>query len=270
MVDRKAPARVATARLRSGPVRLSDRIADDLEAQILRGDISPGALLPPEVDLRAGFGVSRTVIRDALRTLDARGLIESRPGRGTTVREPNEEALTLAVLSRLMRSDLSLLDVVRARATIDINLVPLAAATAREEHIEGVKATFAAFSAAIADGRWEAVDKAHAAFHVGLLDAIGMPALRVILSPMQQVIMLSGLQLAVTSQEAWDGEVPLHAAIVDALATRDAGRLREAVEEHYRWVEAYSESREILFRDVPAVAELVRSRFYLSGREGSG
>jgi GntR family transcriptional regulator, transcriptional repressor for pyruvate dehydrogenase complex len=257
-----------TRPLRPGALRLSDRLADDLEAQILRGDITTGELLPSEADLCSTFGVSRTVVRDALRTLDARGLVESVPGRGTTVRAPDEEALSLAVLTRLMRSDLSLLDVVRARAAIDVNLVPLAAENANDTQIAAVREAFDEFAAGARRRRWRDTHAAHTRFHIRLLDAIGVPALRVILAPVQQIIMLGALPFAVNSNARWAAEVPLHQEIVEALEARSTADLRSSLERHYAWVAAYPEAPATVFRNIPAVEDLVDSRAYRL-REGA-
>jgi GntR family transcriptional regulator len=66
------------------------RIAEDLRRRIESGELSPGALLPSEGDLREEYGqdgqsVSRNTVRDAVKLLVARGLIETRPGQGTFV-----------------------------------------------------------------------------------------------------------------------------------------------------------------------------------------
>ena len=65
---------------------LHGRVAYMLATAILRGDYLPGTLLPREAELMESFGVSRTVLREALRTLNSKGLVESRPKVGTKVR----------------------------------------------------------------------------------------------------------------------------------------------------------------------------------------
>ncbi len=63
------------------------RIADDLQEQIQSGQLPPGGQLPTEIDLRERYGASRNTIRDAIKWLIARGLVETRPGQGTFVVE---------------------------------------------------------------------------------------------------------------------------------------------------------------------------------------
>ncbi|WP_162197798.1 FadR/GntR family transcriptional regulator [Pseudorhizobium banfieldiae] len=66
------------------------RVHDQLGLAIVRGDIEPGSLLPAEHNLCEILGVSRTAMREAVRGLAAKGLVDSRPKRGTIVRDPSE------------------------------------------------------------------------------------------------------------------------------------------------------------------------------------
>ncbi|HUN37476.1 MAG TPA: GntR family transcriptional regulator [Trebonia sp.] len=61
------------------------QIADDLRAQIESGAIAQGAKLPTESELRVGYGAARNTVREAVKLLSSRGLVESRPGLGTFV-----------------------------------------------------------------------------------------------------------------------------------------------------------------------------------------
>ncbi|MCF8106704.1 MAG: FadR family transcriptional regulator [Desulfohalobiaceae bacterium] len=72
------------------PVRLSDQIADLIKSEIDKGTYRPGDMLPPETNLGKNFGVSRTVIREALGRLKYDGLLESRQGLGVSVAKNNE------------------------------------------------------------------------------------------------------------------------------------------------------------------------------------
>lgn len=74
--------------------RLSEDISRQIAHRIETGDLTVGDRLPPERQLVEDFGASRTVIREALRSLAARGLIESYVGRGTFVRHPTTQELT--------------------------------------------------------------------------------------------------------------------------------------------------------------------------------
>src|ERR1700722_20318807 len=63
------------------------RIADDLRRQIESGELPRGAQLPTELELRDSYEASRNTVRDAIKWLITRGLVETRPGQGTFVTE---------------------------------------------------------------------------------------------------------------------------------------------------------------------------------------
>ena len=65
--------------------RLADTVRDDLLDRIVSGSIAPGSLLPNEEELAASSGVSRIVIRDAVKGLEANGILAARAGIGTVV-----------------------------------------------------------------------------------------------------------------------------------------------------------------------------------------
>ncbi|MFI6424282.1 GntR family transcriptional regulator [Promicromonospora sp. NPDC050880] len=69
---------------------LHRRLAGELRAQILGRALAPGAHVPTEAELQERYGVSRSVVRQALASLEQEGLVERRRGRGTTVRERGE------------------------------------------------------------------------------------------------------------------------------------------------------------------------------------
>lgn len=75
-------------------VRLYLVLVEWFEEQVRSGALRPGDRLPPERKLGEQFGISRTAVREALRSLAARGLIESHVGRGTFVRQPAVEHLS--------------------------------------------------------------------------------------------------------------------------------------------------------------------------------
>ena len=69
---------------------LSDQVADALGRSIASGERAPGSFLPTEAELLEEFGTSRTVLREAVKMLTAKGLIDTRPRRGTMVKPETE------------------------------------------------------------------------------------------------------------------------------------------------------------------------------------
>ncbi len=115
--------------------RLFEDISQDLLNRILSGELKSGDRLPPERALVELYGVSRTAIREALRSLSARGLVESHVGRGTFVRRPTSEHLTEKL--QLVLADASTPAQVRsARLLVESEVAACAAAHATEAQRE--------------------------------------------------------------------------------------------------------------------------------------
>jgi DNA-binding GntR family transcriptional regulator len=148
---------------------LADEIAYRLRADILEGRLPLGAPLPHE-QLAARFGVSRTPIREALRKLQATGLVELSPNRGAVVRTP---ARTELIEVYELRADLEGLacELACARAS-DEELDLLEAAQERlAAAIEGVRLDEARFDTAVADANGAFHGAIHRAARNGRLHA---------------------------------------------------------------------------------------------------
>lgn len=91
-------AHIATLE-RSGT--LTAQVTNRLEHLITERHLQPGDRLPSERDLADQFGVSRTVVREAVRALVARSLLEVKPGSGTLIRAPSQQSVTKTVSSYL-------------------------------------------------------------------------------------------------------------------------------------------------------------------------
>lgn len=209
----------------------SDRVVAELERQILGGRLTAGMRLPTEGELCELLGVSRSVVRDAIRSLVARGLVAVRQGQGMTVAEANDDAFSHALIILLARSDLTMGDVVSARETIETRLISLAATNATEEDCEELELQCARFAAAVDDGDWDLARDTHLTFHVGLLKALHQPALELFLKPMTEIIMVSSAPPRLTAREDW--EVGTHPPILEALRRGDPIGAEEAMREHF-------------------------------------
>ena len=115
--------------------RLYERVVDRIIALIQDGTWAAGDRLPPERDLAEAFGVSRTVVREAVKTLEARGVLETLAGSGVYVRPPDS-----AMVSRSLRMYLQLLDqddldlrLAEIRCVLEVEIAALAAARATAE-----------------------------------------------------------------------------------------------------------------------------------------
>lgn len=237
---------------------LSERVAEELAQRILGGEIAEGARLPSETELSVQFGVSRSVVRDAVRTLAARGLVDVRQGFGTVVQTASDERAEEAIFELLVRSELSIHDVWLAREALDVDLAARAALARSDDDVTELHRAGAAMMAAEAERDWDRVETEHLRWHLRVVEAGHLPALQTILVPMQRIILASGFPA--TSDPPWG--VALHPPIVDAIAAQDASGAAAAMRDHYAFVReaAYADVGAIRFRDVPAAQERLRPR----------
>jgi DNA-binding FadR family transcriptional regulator len=106
--------------------KLSERVVTALRSQVLSGEISPGQKMPTENQLTETFGVSRTVIREAIATLAADGLVEPRQGAGVFVRD--HPTLAFGSISLDIGNKISqAINVLEVRMGIEIESAGLAA-----------------------------------------------------------------------------------------------------------------------------------------------
>lgn len=210
----------------------SQRVVAAFERQILSGRLASGTRLPTEGELCELLGVSRSVIRDSIRTLVARGLVTVRQGRGTTVAEPSDTAYSNAMLVLLTRSGMTMGDVFHARATIDISLVGLAARNGTAEDWDSLETAYDRFAEAVSRDDEDAATHWHARFHMGILTAVHQPALTLMLRPMTDLTVVSGTA-SVRRTLGGDWEVEGHKPIFEALKAGDAEKATAAMEAHY-------------------------------------
>jgi GntR family transcriptional regulator, transcriptional repressor for pyruvate dehydrogenase complex len=106
---------------------LAEQAARNLIAFIEAENIQPGTLLPPETRLAADFGVSRPVIREALKSLEGKGIIEVMSGKGAVVRPLDGQPLRLFFQRALQIEREAIIDLIELRRTIEIQSASLAA-----------------------------------------------------------------------------------------------------------------------------------------------
>lgn len=118
----------------------STRIYHDIACQIKHaievGEFCPGDQLPSERDLAEMFGVGRTTVREALRTLETEGLVIVRHGQGTFIAEPEMSSLADHFAELITQNECTPAQVLEARCGVEVHLARLAALKREPQHIE--------------------------------------------------------------------------------------------------------------------------------------
>ena len=225
-----APARRAAAVPDGG--RVHDSVLRTLAGWVLGGRHLPGELLPREEDLAATLGVSRTSVREAVRVLAAKGLLETRPRIGVRVRPRDAwQLLDPAVLSWFpdLRRDPDLIaSLIEARRIIEPAAAALAARRCTAADLAVIEAAWLGMQRALPDDVAACCD-ADLAFHAGLIAASRNVVLRslagTIAAALRAVFSITN-QLMTTQSRA----LAAHGEVLECVRLRDAEGARAAME----------------------------------------
>lgn len=210
-----------------GKARLHDSISQQLKRLIEEGKLAPGDRLPAERELAERFKVSRNSVRDALRTLEARGLIEIRQGDGTYVRDVKPANLFSGLLDVLVEQKENIRTMLQARRAIEPGIAYFAALNGRPDDLRNLEAILARHEdkARQAD---PGVDE-DALFHAAIARMTGNPILISIMDLInQQSVTTRDIVLKYDNSAIRHG----HRAVLDALRANDAEGARRAMAQH--------------------------------------
>ncbi|NML33580.1 FadR/GntR family transcriptional regulator [Paraburkholderia antibiotica] len=208
---------------------LHGRVAQLLATAILRGDYAPESILPREAELMETFGVSRTVLREALRTLTSKGLIESRPRVGTRVRLRSAWNLLDADLldwySRVAEPMAFALKLQEMREMIEPYAASLAAHAYTDQTLGELTAAHASMVAARNVDEWVRADLQ---FHLSVLAACSNELL-IPLGTLIERTLEAQLRLNAKRADVFNASLAEHTAVFDAICARDAEAARAAM-----------------------------------------
>ena len=137
-------------------MRKADRVAEALLRRIAGGELAPGTILPREAELATAFEVNRSVIREAMKQLEAHGLVQPVKRRGTVVLDPldspSPDVLRAMLEPRPGAIDRGVLaDLLEVRATLDEEMTALAAERRDEDDLVALEAIVARLAEALGD-----------------------------------------------------------------------------------------------------------------------
>ncbi|MDN5788019.1 FadR/GntR family transcriptional regulator [Pseudorhodobacter sp.] len=212
--------------------RVMPDVVRALAGDILSGRFAPGAMLPREPDLCVDYGVSRTVIREALKTLDAKGLVVTRSRVGTQVADPERwNILDPQIIEWHPEGTLDnrLFDsILETRRGIEPLVAELAAKRASLAEIGAIDAAFREMQAA--GGDIDHFSRADIIFHRELYAASHNPVFRQIGKLIDAALTFALQATAILSPDERAEAIRVHGAVVDALRLRDGKAARLAAE----------------------------------------
>ncbi len=215
-------------------VRLYEQMAQRIRDQIVNGDLSAGDKLPNERNLAEQFGVSRTVVREAIKTLKQEGLIEIRPGLGTFVVDATGEALSQSFgLVMSLGREQTLHDVIEIRELLEPEIAALAAQRATPDDVANMERAIEMMDAQLGD--IEAYANEDHSFHLALAKATQNVIIPRLMSSIVDLLQNLRQKIALVDGARERGQEH-HRNIIAAVKAGDPQTAREAVQAHLRQV----------------------------------
>jgi GntR family transcriptional repressor for pyruvate dehydrogenase complex len=231
----KKPAVQKTRKVRFGMVgnkgALVDRVVQVIQDRILSERLAVGTKLPPEREFAVSLGVSRTVVREAVRVLAASGLLETTHGIGTTVRALSREEVVkpLNLFLRSWGRDVSLNHLHQVRSLLEVENIGLAAEQASDEDIQDLRRILAEMENAKENPALFAMKDTE--FHRRLAQTTHNPLLTLLLDSIHD-LMVEIRDLVANESGLVERVLPAHAEMLNCIEKRDAKGARQVMREH--------------------------------------
>ncbi|MFD1716706.1 FadR/GntR family transcriptional regulator [Georgenia deserti] len=222
-----------------GHENVSSRIVTQVRELVRTNQLSPGDRLPSERELAALLGVSRPSLREALKLLQAQGVLEIRHGHGVFVSEPRAAA---SLRAALIREDIGVDELFAMREVLEL---PAAAWAAERQNTEALAALEEAHAELDAysyteDLDYERLRELDAAFHLSIVAASGNRFLRQTTIILHEIL-AAGMQTTLRVPGRVEKSREDHRRILEAILAGDVAGAREAAQAHVRaaWAVAH-------------------------------
>jgi GntR family transcriptional regulator, transcriptional repressor for pyruvate dehydrogenase complex len=233
---------VKTSTVPADRLLLSKSVEQALAQAISQRRFVTGEKLPTELELCKQFGVSRTVIREAVTSLQAKGLIAVRKGKGIFVKELTgasvADPLHFYLQMNFARS--AVLDLVRARRMIEPEIAALAAVNRTPEDLARLKEDLARLGECADDH--SALARFDTQFHVDIARATGNPLLPVLMEPIHRMMPEVKSSVYAAIADAKQSARTLHQRIFRAIVAGKPEAARQEMVRHLQTAERHCES----------------------------
>jgi GntR family transcriptional regulator, transcriptional repressor for pyruvate dehydrogenase complex len=215
--------------------RLSDKVADVMLQTILSRRLVVGDRLPSERELCGQFGVSRTVVREAVRALVAKGVIEVRSGSGLRVAAVDAAAVTESMSLFLRGGTLDFEKVHEVRTLLEVHIAGLAAERATEDDITRLREVHERMEREAGEVEWAARDDLE--FHRTIASGTQNDLYLLLMDSIGSAL------IEIRRENLASGSAPMtlegHGQVLDRIAARDSAGARAAMAAHLEGVAAW-------------------------------
>src|SRR5438270_4614404 len=220
--------------------RLYEQIVHQIEESIVKGNLKPGDQLPAERDLAQRFGVSRTAVREAVKALREKGLVEAYSGRGTFITDGTTQAVrqSLDLMVKIGQPEGST-HLAEVRAILEPEIAGLAAMRIQEAELATMREAVAVMDKAGQDP--DAYIEADLDFHLALAEAAANPLILSLLDSIVGLLREQRLRIFRVPGGPDRGQVH-HKRILEAVERHDAEKARDAMRAHLSQVKDDSQA----------------------------
>lgn len=221
--------------------KLSGAVMRQVEVLILRGILRPGERLPSERELAEKMGVSRPSLREAIATLQDRGLLTTKAGAGIYVADVLGQAFSDAMIELFSSHDEAVFDYISFRRDLEGLAAARATRLASDTDLKVVDTIFRKMEAAHTKRNPAEEAQLDAEFHLAIIEAshnvIMLHMMRAMFQMLREGVFYNR-QVMFKQRTTRDDLLEQHRAINTSLLARDETGARQAVEAHLNYVEA--------------------------------
>jgi len=216
-----------------------DRVVDQLTGAIINGELTPGAKIPTELELAESFQVGRNSVREAIKVLEAFGVLHIRRSEGTFVAEEFTKRMLDPMLYGVLLQKDSGTEIQDLRQVFDTGVLHVAVNKARRESIEAIRARLEGLRAAAlaVPCSLEALLDADMAFHAAVAASAENALLSSIAEYVDRITIPSRtetMRVIVATGEIGKF-IELHERMLAVLEDRDEARIADTVRDHYQF-----------------------------------
>lgn len=214
--------------------RLYEQIVQQIEESVLNGSLKPGDQLPAERDLAQRLGVSRTAVREAVKTLREKGLVEAYSGRGTFITDGTSQAArqSFDLMVKIGQQEGSP-HLAELRLTLEPGIAAMAALRVRDEDLVAMREAVEVMDRAQSDPG--AYIEADLDFHLALAEAAANPLILSLIDSIVGLLREQRLKIFNVAGGPQRGQVH-HKRILEAVERRDPEMARKAMHAHLEQV----------------------------------
>jgi GntR family transcriptional repressor for pyruvate dehydrogenase complex len=220
--------------------RLYEQIVQQIEESVLNGSLKPGDQLPAERELAQRLGVSRTAVREAVKALREKGLVEAYSGRGTFITDGTSQAArqSFDLMVKIGQQD-GAPHLAELRLILEPGIAALAAARVEEDDLAALREAVAVMDRSQKDP--EAYIEADLDFHLALAETVANPLILSLIDSIVGLLREQRIKIFNVEGGPQRGQVH-HKRILDAMERRDPEMARSAMRAHLEQVRQDSQA----------------------------